>query len=93
MSYAKELDEVLGKVAEADGEDVMGYLLKRGFCLLSDVHFHAGSSAKDVTIEQLKERIADLESAILVAHKTGMWGPIEDAYAAGGHPCLKHRQG
>lgn len=67
MPYAKELDEILGEVAEADGEDV--------------------------TIEQLKERIADLESAILVAHKTGMWGPIEDAYAAGGHPCLKHRQG
>lgn len=92
MPYAKELDEILGKVAEADGEDVMGYLLKRGFCLLTDAHFYA-YSAKDDTIEQLKKRIADLESAILVAHKTGMWGPIEDAYAAGGHPCLKHRQG
>lgn len=37
MPYDPELDKVLGAVAAADGEDVMGYLLKRGFCLTADV--------------------------------------------------------
>ena len=38
-----------------------------------------------------RERVKALEDAIKASHATGAWGPVEDAYAAGGHPCLKHR--
>ena len=34
----------------------------------------------------------ELLDAVKVSHETGLWGPVEDAYAASGRPALKHRE-
>ena len=47
-----------------------------------------GAARLQATIEAYE----DLLDAVKVSHETGFWGPVEDAYAASGRPCLKHRE-
>lgn len=41
---------------------------------------------------ELQRAYNELLDAVKVSHETGFWGPVEDAYAASGRPCLKHRE-
>lgn len=43
-------------------------------------------------VSPLISYIDELLGAIKASHETGYWGPVEDAYAASGRPCLAHRE-